>query len=108
MSRPLTDRVPFAKIVAVFAVIFGVSLGLCGLNWVLISAGVDPSHDSEFNFGGQVLGTLGLIELAAMLLSALGLVLTVIIWLVATAVGNFAPHSNDPQKLFDDSGGNKK
>jgi hypothetical protein len=103
MPTPLADRFPFAKIVTILAIVSGISLGLCGLNWVLISAGSHLGSQREFNFGGPVLGILGIVELAVILLSALGLVLTVIVWLIATAVGNFVPHSNDPQKLFDDS-----
>ena len=31
MSKPLVDRIPFAKILIGLAILFGLSLGLCGL-----------------------------------------------------------------------------
>ena len=32
MSKPLVDRIPFAKILIGLAILFGLSLGLCGLS----------------------------------------------------------------------------
>ena len=40
MSKPLVDRIPFAKIVSVLAVALGVGIGLCGLDFFLGSHGI--------------------------------------------------------------------
>jgi hypothetical protein len=93
MSKPLVDRIPFAKITAVMAATFVVSLGLCGLSGML-SSPFGPSPSEEF--GGGFVGNMGLI---LFLLSALGLVVTLIAW---PLVAVFGDKSNDPQRLFDD------
>jgi len=92
MSERLVDRIPFAKIVAVLAVTFGVSLGLCGLTFVLSSGG---------GSGGIFVG-LGLLELISMALSAAGLLVTLFAWVLLTAVGSFGQNVSQPQKLFDE------
>lgn len=81
------EHVNFPKIVTVLAITFGVATGACGLT-ALASA----------RAGGYLL-PLGIIELAVMALSALGLVLTVIVWLVVSAIGN----RGGTVRLFDDS-----
>jgi hypothetical protein len=80
MRKRLVDRIPFTKIVTVLAIAFGVSLGLCGLTFVVSSG----SHA-----GPNFFMTLGLIELAAMILSAAGLVLTFIVWIVLAIATSF-------------------
>jgi hypothetical protein len=90
MSERLVDRVPFAKIVIGLAVVFFVSLGLCGITFVLSSGG---------HYG---LASLAILELLAMALSAAGLLLTVIVWVTLIAVGSFGEKVSQPQKLFDD------
>ncbi|MGA2048891.1 MAG: hypothetical protein ABSG96_14430 [Terracidiphilus sp.] len=92
MSERLVDRIPFAKIVAVLAITFGVSLGLCGLTFVL---------SSSAGSSGGIMG-LGILELIAMALSAAGLVVTLIVWVLLAAVGSFGQKVSTPQKLFDD------
>jgi len=69
----LLDRINFPKIVIVLAVTFGVALGACGLTAI------------GGTLGGNFAITLGLIELGVMLLSLLGLVLTLIAWAIAAA-----------------------
>jgi hypothetical protein len=97
MNRPLVDRIPFAKIVTVLAIIFGIALGLCGLNGVLMAI-----IKSNEEFGAPLLVTTGIVEIGGMLLSGVCLVLTVIAWVILSAVGSFSRSGAEPQKLFDE------
>jgi hypothetical protein len=90
MKRPLADRIPFAKIVTILAVTFGVALGLCGMT-VLVS--------SNTHLGGSAMMPLGVLELVVMVLSAAGLVLTTIAWVIASALGGFRRRERKPVKL---------
>lgn len=89
----LLEHVNFPKIVTVLAITFGVALGACGLTALTSSTKA-----------AQYLLPFGLVELAVMALSALGLVLTVFVWLVAAAIGNRRPGTT---RLFDDSDNGK-
>src|SRR6202790_3349806 len=73
-------RVNFPAIVAIFASGFGVGVGLCGLDYLLASNGIGKSTEE---FG---VGPLDGVSLVVMLLSALGLVFTLIAWVVAAIV----------------------
>jgi len=95
MRTPLVDRIPFSKIVTVLAVAFGISLGLCGLTFFVSSARRGGAGDSLF------VG-LGLLELVAMVLSAAGLLLTVVAWVTLAVVSSFQEKVSQPLKLFDD------
>jgi len=97
MSTPLVDRVPFAKIVTVLAIAFGVSLGLCGLNQVLVSGGAGERS----TVGDQLLTIGAILEFVVMALSSVGLVLTCIAWVVLSAIGAFRQQDQEPQRLFD-------
>lgn len=99
MSKPLVDRIPFAKIVIVLAISFGVALGLCGLNLALVTSGVARGNNG---FGGPIFGYLGILELAVMALAAVGLLVTTALWVVLSAVSGFSRKGTEPQKLFDD------
>ena len=85
----LLERINFPKVVTVLAVSFGVGLGACGLTALASSHG-----------GADYFLPLGLIELAVILLSALGLIVTVIVWIVASLLGQTG---SQPQRLFNDS-----
>jgi hypothetical protein len=91
MSKPLVDRIPFARIVTVLAIVFGVSLGLCGMTWIISSGN---------GSGVGLLIGLGMLELVAMALSAAGLVLTLVVWVILAAIGSFGKNASQPQKLF--------
>ncbi|MGA3373441.1 MAG: hypothetical protein ABSC48_16945 [Terracidiphilus sp.] len=93
MSERLVDRIPFSKIAAVLATVFGVSLGLCGVTFVLSSGG---------NRGSGFFEGLGMLELAAMALSAAGLALTLVVYVTLLIFGSFSEKVSQPQKLFDD------
>jgi len=74
ISKPLVDRIPFAKILIGLAILFGLSLGLCGLGIAQIWNGksVPPGMDRLMN---QAAGY----DMLAMVLSAAGLLATAII-----------------------------
>ena len=95
MSKPIVDRIPFAKIVTVLAVAFGLGVGLCGLDFLLASHGIGKSHEE---FG---VGPLDGVSLATMFLSAIGLVIATILWVVLAAVGSFSRKNSEPQRLLD-------
>lgn len=92
------DRSWFAKMVVVFAVALGIGLGLCGLDFLLAAHGIRKSTQE---FG---VGPLDGVSLVVMFVSGLGLVVTVIVWVLSVVIGNLSrPGSgNDPQRLFDD------
>jgi hypothetical protein len=96
MSDRLIDRINFAKIVTVLAIVFGVSLGLCGVTAALAS---------QMRGSGDFLLPMGIIELIAMGLSAVALVVTVVVWVIASIVGGPGSGSADkgPLKLFEDA-----
>jgi len=98
MSNRLLDRIPFAKIVVVLAIVFGVSLGLCGLTFVFSASGSRSSAAA-----GAFVGIAGIIELGAMLLSAVCLVITVVVWVIAAIFASFSHKDSEPQHLFDDT-----
>ena len=100
MSKLLVDRIPFAKILAGSAIAFGIALGLCGLSVVLPHG---SSSVEEFP-----VSALGFISLIGMVLSAAGTVITVVLWIAFGVVSEFGRKDTDPQKLFDDSDGDKK
>jgi hypothetical protein len=84
LDKPLVERIPFAKIVAVLAIVFGISLGLCGVTYVAAVAAK----------GGDFVVIFGVIELAGMALSAAGLVLTLIVWVILAIAANFTRESS--------------
>jgi hypothetical protein len=91
MSERLVDRIPFAKIVIVLAIAFGVSLGLCGVTFVLALSGKD-----------HILAGFGILELVVIGVSAAGLVLTCVVWVTLSIFGSFSETASQPQKLFPD------
>lgn len=84
MTKPLADRFSFAKIVAVFAVAFIVGMGLCGLDYLLGANGIGK-RDEEFS-----VGPLDGLSLVVMILSAFGLVISLIAWAVAGIISSDA------------------
>jgi hypothetical protein len=87
----LFERINFARIVTVFAIIFGVALGLCGITAIF------PSGRT------QAFPTVALVEFGAMVLAAAGMVLTIAVWVIWTVINNFSGKGTSPQKLFDNS-----
>jgi membrane protein implicated in regulation of membrane protease activity len=81
MSGRLIDRIPFAKIVMVLAIVFGISLGLCGVTFVLSSGG---------GRGGGFFVGLGVLELVALGVSIAGLLLTLLVFVTLSIFGGFS------------------
>ena len=81
----LLERINFPKVVTVLAVTFAVSLGACGLTGIASSGGAS-----------DILVPLGFIELAVILLSAFGLVLTAVVWIIAAALGKTEHRGSAP------------
>ncbi|HWT66561.1 MAG TPA: hypothetical protein VN151_10650 [Terracidiphilus sp.] len=94
MSTSFADRIPFARIITILAIIFGVSGGLCGLTWV---AAMNVRGSDDWAIVPEF------IEAAAMGLSLLGLIVMSLIWITASILGMSSHSSDQPQKLFDDS-----
>lgn len=99
MSESPSRGFPFAKIVVVLACTFGVGLGLCGLGGLLSVSGMATGGAGSVM--GPLMGILAIVSVAAMILSALGLVLTVIVWVVVEAFG-LGQRRSEPQTLFGD------
>jgi hypothetical protein len=93
---------PFAKIVVVLAIAFGVGVGLCGLSFVAASAGF-KSHEE---FGVDSIGIAN-VSLVVMVLSAGVLVLALVAWAVAGTVGALR-ETGEPQTLLGDKDDEQK
>jgi thiol:disulfide interchange protein len=89
MSKSLIDRIPFAKIFTVLAIIAGVSLGLCAVTFGITSGG---------NSGGGFWIGLGLIAFWG---SIAGLLVTLVVFVALSIFGGFSEKVSQPQKLFD-------
>lgn len=89
MSKRLIDRIPFAKITTVLAIVFGISLGLCGIAVVTSSGG---------NKGGSSLTVFWTLELVAIVVSLAGLLLTLLVFVVLSIFGAF--RREESQSLF--------
>lgn len=75
MSKPLVDRIPFAKILIGLAILFALSMGSCGLGFALIWNGksVPPGMDRLMNEAAGY-------DVLAIVCSGAGLLVTEIIW----------------------------
>jgi hypothetical protein len=102
MSKPLVERITFAKVVTVLAVAFGLGIGLCGLDYLLAANGIGKSTEE---FG---VGPLDAVSLVVMVLSALGLVVTTFFWGVFAVAGSFSRKDSEPQRLLDDKDDEQK
>jgi hypothetical protein len=81
MRMSIRDHINFPKIVTILAVVFGIGVGLCGLDYFLAAHNIGKSHEE---FG---VGPLDGVSILVMLLSAAGLVLAVLAWIVAAILG---------------------
>ncbi len=93
MSERLIDRIPFARIIAVLAIVFGISLGLCGVTFFLSSGGG--------NGGGFLIG-LGILELVAIGVSTAGLLLTLLVFVTLSVLGGFGGKVSQPKIVPDE------
>ena len=88
LDERLVDRIPFAKIITVLAIVFGISLGLCGVTFVLSSGGGSGS--------GFLIG-LGILELVALGVSLAGLLLTLLVLVTLSIFGSFSEKVSQPK-----------
>ena len=96
MKDLLVDRIPFAKIVIVLAIAFGIGLGLCGVDAAFLEKFRSPGE--EFGPNTFVGGTGAF----AVVLSGLGLVLSCVVWAVVGVVSAFRDRNSETQRLFED------
>lgn len=92
---PKARMSPFALMTILTATGFLVGVGLCGLDFALASHGIGKSTEE---FG---VGPLDGVSLAVMILSALGLVLTLLLRIVVAIVRSFSHKESEPQTLLD-------
>ncbi len=96
MSTSPGRRISFAKVVVVLAVVFVIGLGLCGLDATVLAR----FRNLHEEFGPNTfVGTIGAF---ALVLSALGLVVTTIAWVLTAVVSGVSGKETVPQKLFGD------
>jgi uncharacterized membrane protein len=93
MSERLVDRIPFAKIITVLAIVFGVSLGLCGVTFAVFGGS---------GRGGDFLMGFGILELIVIVLSAALLALTIVVLVTLLIFGSFSGKVSQTQKIFDE------
>lgn len=86
----LLEHINFPKTISILATIFGIALGACGLTAV-----------ASAKFPG--LASLGFIELAIIILSAVGLAVMATLWVIATALGLGRRKESEIQRLFDET-----
>jgi len=72
----------FAKAIVILAAVFLVASGMCGLQMILAN--------KITNGGGDILIPLGIAELAAMVLSAAGIVLMILAWIARAIYRRFS------------------
>jgi hypothetical protein len=77
------DRSIFAKIATVLAIAFVAGIGLCGVDAAFLNGFPGPHEE----FGPNTF--VGGIGAFAILLSAVGLVVTLLAWIVASVVGAY-------------------
>jgi hypothetical protein len=90
------DRSIFAKIFTLLAIAFIAGIGLCGVDAAFLARLRDPGEEFGPN---SIVGGIGAF---ALVLSAVGLVVTLFAWIVASAVGAFRAKDADSERLFDD------
>lgn len=102
MNKPLVDRIPFGKIVAVLAACLGIGLGLCGINLFISSHSAGES--------GRAFGLRPLFGFSSLLvvLSVLGLTIALIMWALLAIAGNLTRSGSEPQGLFEKSDETKR
>ena len=91
------EHLNFRKIVTVLAITFGIALGLCGLNFVAVA-----SLRGHMGRPGMVLMVTAYVELAAMILSAMGLLICLLARGITSIIARSRHGRSMPQRLFDD------
>lgn len=92
MSLPRYGKTGLARLATIFATGFGISLGLCGVNFVAVTSGLSGRPQLS-----NLLFITAWIELAGMAICAFGLLAVGIIALVDSVRRNFLQqHSDKP------------
>jgi hypothetical protein len=93
MKMPWVDKTGLAKATALLATIFGIGIGLCGANFVAVIMFVPmggPAGPTGFrDFVSGTLAITAYLELAAIVLSALGLVVIGLIAIIRAIKAHF-------------------
>jgi hypothetical protein len=95
MNQSRSKSFSFAKLVTIFAICFGIGVGLCGLDYFLAAHNIGKSTQE---FG---VGPLDGASIIVMFLSAVGLMLSLIAWATAAIFG-LGRDGTDPQRLLDE------
>jgi len=96
----------FARAMIIFATVFLVSTGLCGMNLEILTTGHGGGGSGDW-FGGPVLTAFGMIELLCMLGSFLGMVITGVAWIFSSVFENLQ-HRNDGRPSITSANGDSK
>jgi len=87
----------YPKALVAFAAVFLASSGLCGVQWEIAT-----SIDNKMGTLGSFIIFLGVLELAAMALSAIGMIVVLIAWPISRLYDRVAkPPKDRVQRLFD-------
>ncbi len=93
MKMPWHDKTGIAKAAALLATIFGIAVGLCGANFaafiILVPIGGSSGPTGFRGWVGNILGVTAYIELAAMILSAAGLIVLAAVAMVRSITRHF-------------------
>lgn len=82
----------YPRALAVLVAVLLIASGLCGVQWLSIGS----------QRGSDILIPLGVLELIAMLLSATGIVIVLVLWAASALYARFAkPPKDSVQRLFD-------
>ena len=84
----MSDRSGYAKVVTILAIVFGISLGLCGLT-AAISGRITET-------GRNLLLVAAWIEGFAIVLSFLGMIATLVLWAMSALFGR--GQGSDPRR----------
>ena len=84
----------YPRTLAVLAAVLLIASGLCGVQWLSIGSQQSP----------DILISLGILELIAMLLSVAGIVIVLVLWTASALYARFIePPKDSVQRLFDGS-----
>ena len=81
MSKPLLERIPFGKIIVVQAILFGIAMGLCRLDAHMTEHGQKLSRTMD-----EIVFLTSLMQLGVITLTGVGIVVSLLLWLVAAIV----------------------
>ena len=84
----------YPRTLVVLAAVLLVASGLCGVQWLSIGSQRSP----------DILISLGLLELIAILLSVAGILIVLVLWAASASYARFVkPPKDSVQRLFDSS-----